>query len=174
MDKALTRDEAYENGKNRFTESDQYLTFMLGGETFALEISKVQEVMDYTIPTKVPRMPEHLSGVINLRGNIVSLVNLPLILGMESVRQTVDTCIVIVEVCAENGNIRMGVLADSVQEVVYINPAKIEPPPKVGAKLNTDYIKGVGKKENSFLIILDIDKVLSSEELARIAPRSEW
>ncbi len=154
--------------ENRFLEADQYLTFLLGGEIFALEISKVREVMDYACPTKVPRMPEYLSGVINLRGNIVSLVNLPLILGMKPVEQTVDTCIVVVEVQTENDLMQMGILADSVQEVIYIDPEKIEPPPEVGAKLNTDYIKGVGKRENRFLIVLDIDKVLSNEELARM------
>ncbi len=113
-------------------------------------------------------MPEHFSGVIDLRGNIVSVVDLLRILGMKTVAQTIDTCIVIVEVHSESDSLQMGILADSVQEVIYLNPDNIERAPEVGAKLNTDYIKGMGKHNKDYLIILDIDKVLSSDELARV------
>ena len=148
------------------TEATQYLTFSLGEEDFALEIARVREVLDYTNITKVPRMPEFLRGVINLRGNVVPVTDLRLKLGMSATKRTVDTCIVIVETGVDGDLMDMGVLTDSVQEVLDLDPAQIEPAPRLGTKLNTEFIRGMGKKDDKFLIILDIDKVLSSEDLA--------
>ena len=150
---------------NAATETTQYLTFGLGEEEFALEIARVREVMDYTTITKVPRMPEFLSGVINLRGNVVPVIDLRLKLGMSATERTVDTCIVIMEVMVGSEAIDMGALADSVQEVIDLDPAQIEPPPRLGTKLNTEFIRGMGKRNDNFLIILNIDKVLSCDEL---------
>ncbi len=147
-------------------ETTQYLTFTLGDEVFALEISKVREVLDYTTITKIPRMPEFLSGVINLRGNVVPVVDMRLLLGMNAVQRTMDTCIVIVEIYLENELIQVGALADSVKEVIELDPDQIDPPPKLGAKLKSGFINGMGKRDQNFIIILDIDKVLSSEELS--------
>ena len=145
--------------------TNQYLTFTLGDEDFALDIGKVREVLDYTTITKVPRMPEFLCGVINLRGNVVPVVDLRYKLGMGAIKQTVDTCIVIVEIMIDDEITHMGALADSVKEVIALDPNQISPPPKLGVKINNEFIRGMGKQEEKFLIILDIDRVLTADEL---------
>ena len=149
-------------------QTSQYLTFSLGDEDFALDIDKVREVLDYTAITKIPRTPDFMLGVINLRGNVVPVIDLRMNLGMGAVERTVDTCIVIVEVDMNGEQIQLGALADSVQEVVDIDASQIEPAPKIGTRLNTDFIHGMGKRDDKFVIILNIDKVLSSEELATL------
>jgi purine-binding chemotaxis protein CheW len=153
------------NSKETMTTT-QYLTFGLGKEEFALEIIRVREVLDYTTITKVPRMPEFLRGVINLRGNVVPVIDLRLKLGMFAAERTKDTCIVIVEIQMDGEQMQLGCLTDSVQEVIDLDPSQIEPAPRIGTKLNTEFIQGMGKKDDKFLIILDIDRVLSSGELA--------
>ena len=147
------------------SEVTQYLTFNLGDEEFALEIAQVREVLDYTTITKVPRMPEFLRGVINLRGNVVPVIDLRLKLGMSAAKNTVDTCIVIVEIEIEGELIQVGALADSVQEVIDLDPSQIAPPPRIGTKLDTKFNRGMGKRGETFLIILDIDQVFSSEDI---------
>jgi purine-binding chemotaxis protein CheW len=148
------------------TETRQYLTFKLAEEVFALDISKVREVLDFTTITKVPRTPDFMRGVINLRGGVVPVVDMRLKLGMSRTEQTVDTCIIIVEVTLDDEVTVLGALADSVQEVFELEPEQIEPPPRIGTRLKTEFIKGMGKRDDHFIIILDIDKVFSSEELA--------
>ena len=145
--------------------TNQYLTFTLGDEDFALDIGKVREVLDYTTITKVPRMPEFLCGVINLRGNVVPVVDLRYKLGMGAIKQTVDTCIVIVEIMIDDEITHMGALADSVKEVIALDPNQISPPPKLGVKINNEFIRGMGRQEEKFVIILDIDRVLTADEL---------
>jgi chemotaxis signal transduction protein len=148
--------------------TDQYLTFTLAEETFAIEIVKVREVIDYVHLTRVPRMPVFMRGVINLRGSVVPVIDLRLILGMPSVDKTVDTCIIIAEVNMADEPLHLGMLADSVQEVIDIDPSQIDPPPKLGSMLNTDFIRGMGKRGDGFFIILNIDQVLSGDEVAGI------
>jgi len=147
------------------SETRQYLTFILDGELFALDISKVREVLDYTKITRVPQMPEFMLGVINLRGSVVPVIDMRTKFGMNKVERTVNTCIVIVEVTLDSDNVILGALVDSVQEVFELDPEQIEPPPKIGMRLKTEFIKGMGKKEEKFIIILDIDRVFSTEEL---------
>jgi len=151
------------------TDSNQYLTFMLGEEGFAIEISRVREVLDFTDLTKVPRTPDYMRGVINLRGNVVPVIDLRLQLGMTAVEKTVDTCIVIVEVDISADMLHIGMLADSVQEVVDIDTNQIEPAPRLGTRLKTDFIKGMAKRDDKFNIILDIDKVLSGDDLLMLS-----
>jgi purine-binding chemotaxis protein CheW len=146
-------------------ETHQYLTFTLGEEDFALEIGKVREVLDFTTITKVPRMPDFLRGVINLRGNVVPVIDLKQKLGMGAIAQSVDTCIVIVEILIDDEKTQMGALADSVKEVTEIDPRDISPPPKLGIRVDNDFIRGMGRQEEKFLIILDIDRVLTTAEL---------
>ena len=147
----------------------QYFTFTLGNEDYALEISRVREVVDYTTITRVPRMPEFLRGVINLRGNVVPVIDLRLKLGMSAIKKTVDTCIVIVDVEIDGDFTHMGALADSVKAVIDLDPAQIGPPPKLGTKINNEFIKGMGQQDDGFIIILDIDRVLSTEEMSMVA-----
>jgi purine-binding chemotaxis protein CheW len=149
-------------------ETTQYLTFKLDEEVFAIDISKVREVLDFTSITKVPRTPEFMRGVINLRGSVVPVVDLRLRFGMTNTKQTVNTCIIIVEVTVDNEIAILGALADSVQEVMDLEGGQIEPAPKIGTRLKTEFIKGMGKQNNNFIIILDIDKVFSTSELALV------
>ncbi len=150
------------------TEMTQYLTFRLDDEVFALDISKVREVLDFTSVTKVPRTPEFMRGVINLRGSVVPVVDLRLKFGMTATERTVNTCIIIAEVTVDGDTTVLGCLADSVQEVLDLEPGSIAQAPKIGTKLRTEFIKGMGRREESFLIILDIDKVFSTDELAMV------
>ncbi len=146
-------------------ETTQYLTYKLDDEVFALDIGKVREVLDFTSITKVPRMPGFMSGVINLRGSVVPVVDLRLKFGMTKTEKTVNTCIIIVEVTVDNETTVLGALADSVQEVLDLEPGHVEPPPKIGTKLKIEFISGMGKQNDKFIIILNIDKIFSTREL---------
>jgi purine-binding chemotaxis protein CheW len=148
------------------TETSQYLTFKLEDEIFALDISKVREVLDFTTVTKVPRTPGFMLGVINLRGSVVPVVDMRLKFGMTKTEASVNTCIIIVEIELEGEATILGAMADSVQEVMELDPDQIEPPPRIGTRLKTKFIKGMGKRDEDFIIILDIDKVFSADELA--------
>jgi purine-binding chemotaxis protein CheW len=148
------------------TDTRQYLTFQLGEEVFALGVSNVREILEFTTVTKVPKTPEFMRGVINLRGSVVPVLDMRLKFGLTRTEKTVDTCIIVVEVSFEEENTIIGALVDSVQEVFDLEPDQIEPAPKIGTQLKTEFIKGMGKRDDQFIIILDIDKVFSSEELA--------
>ena len=150
------------------TETTQYLTFKLDDEVFALDVAKVREILDFTTVTKVPQTPDFMRGVINLRGSVVPVIDMRLKFGMSMTENTVNTCIVVVEINLGNETTILGALADSVQEVVDMEPDQIEPAPKIGTKLNTDFIRGMGKREGKFVMILDIDKVFSGAELAAV------
>ena len=149
-------------------EMMQYLTYKLGDEVFALDISKVREVLDFTTVTRVPKMPAFMRGVINLRGSVVPVVDLRTKFGMPPAANTTDTCIIIAEVTVDGETTVLGALADSVQEVLELEPSSIEPAPKIGTMLRTEFIKGMGKQNDRFIIILDIDKVFSVEELTEV------
>jgi len=149
-------------------EITQFLTFRLDSEVFAIDISKVREVLDFTTITKVPRMPDFMRGVINLRGSVVPVVDLRLKFGLPKTEKTLNTCIIIVEAAVDDETTILGALADSVQEVMDLEPENIEPAPKIGVRLNTEFIKGMGKREGKFIILLDIDKVFSTGELALV------
>ena len=150
------------------TETTQYLTFKLEDEVFALDISKVREVLDYTDITKVPKTPDFMKGVINLRGSVVPVVDMRLKFGMAGIEKTVNTCIIIVEVTLEGETAVLGALADSVQEVLDLEPGQIEPAPRIGTRLRTEFLRGMGKRDNHFVMILDIDRVFSADELALV------
>lgn len=147
------------------TETVQYLTFKLSDEVFALDVAKVREILEITNITKVPQTPDFMRGVINLRGSVVPVIDMRLKFGMSATEQTVNTCIIVVEINMDGDTVVLGALADSVQEVVEMEPESIESAPHIGTKLNTDFIKGMGKVDSRFVMILDIDKVFSSEEL---------
>jgi len=149
----------------KITETRQYLSFKLDDEDFALDISKVREVLDYARITRVPQTPEFMCGVINLRGSVVPVMDLNRKFGIRSTEKTVNTRIIIGEVSIEGDGTVMGVLADSVNEVMELEPENIEPSPSIGIRMNTDYLMGVGKREEEFVLILDIDKVFSADEL---------
>jgi len=142
-----------------------YLTFTLGEELFAVDVSKVREVLDYTNITKIPRTPEYMRGVINLRGSVVPVIDLRLKFGMSKSERTIKTCIIVLEIAFDHETVVLGALADSVEEVFELEPAQIEPPPRLGTKFKAEFLQGMGKREENFLMILEIDKVFSSDEL---------
>jgi len=146
----------------------QYLTFKLADEVFALDITKVREVLDFGALTRVPRTPEFMRGVINLRGSVVPVVDLRLKFGMTRTESSVNTCIIITEVTVDNETTVLGALADSVQEVLDLDPGNIAPAPKIGAQLRTEFIRGMGRRDDRFVIILDIDRIFSLDELALV------
>lgn len=150
------------------TETCQFLTFKLEDEIYAIDIQQVREVLDFTDVTKVPRMPEFMKGVINLRGGVVPVVDLRLKFEMSPTERTVDTCIIIIELSIDGDQTLIGALADSVQEVLSLDPNQLEPAPKIGTRLRTEFIKGMGKKNEEFIIIVDIDKVFSVDELVTV------
>ncbi len=160
-------------GAAKVMEAKQYLTFKLSDEVYALDIAKVREVLDFTAITKVPRTPGFMRGVINLRGTVVPVVDLRLKFAMTRTEKTVNTCIIITEVNVDNETAVLGILSDSVQEVMDLDPSQIEPAPKIGARLNTEFIKGMGKHDDAFLILLDIDRVFSSDDLALAQPAEQ-
>ena len=146
-------------------QTTQFLTFGLDEEMYALDIAQVREVLDYTRITRVPRMPEFMRGIINLRGGVVPVVDMRLKFGLSKTEETDRTCIIITEVMVDGEPTLMGALADSVEEVIDLAPEQIEPSPRVGTRLDTKFIKGMGRHNENFLIILDIERVFSGTEL---------
>ena len=153
-------------GETTTTALHQYLTFRLGEEIFALDIARVREVLEYTTVTALPRSPDFVRGVINLRGSVVPVVDMRLAFGMTRTEQTVSTCVIIVEMEVEGETVVMGAMADSVQEVIELAPGLIEPSPRIGVKLCNRFIRGMGKHNGQFVIILDSDMVFTEEEAA--------
>ncbi len=147
------------------TEIHPYLTFKLSDEVFALEVTQVREVLDFTTITRIPRTPEFMRGVINLRGSVIPVLDLRVAFGMSVTEKTVNTCIIVVEVALEGETLVIGALADSVEEVVELEPDQIQPAPRIGTTVNTDFLRGMGKRESGFVMILDIDRVFSTGEL---------
>lgn len=150
------------------TKMAQYLTFKLGDEMFAIDVLQVREVLDLSSITKVPRAPEFMRGVINVRGSVVPVIDLRLKFGMAKTEQTIDTRIVVMELNIEGEQAILGAMADSVHDVMDMDPEQIEDPPKIGSRWRTEFIKGIGKKDDQFLILLDIDRVFSTDELALV------
>lgn len=147
-------------------EPRQYLTFTLGGEMFAVETLSVKEIIEYGQITAVPMMPLSIRGVINLRGAVVPVVDLSARFGRPSTDLTRKTCIVIIEVQTEGEEQDVGVVVDAVSEVLEIPAADVEPAPGFGARIRADFISGMGKVDGRFVILLDVDRVLSVEEMA--------
>ncbi len=148
------------------TQTSQYLTFRLDNESYAMDITTVREVLDIIQITKVPQMPDFMCGVINLRGRVVPIVDLRLKFGLAEPTPLKNACIVIVEVHLDGEQTILGILVDAVQEVISFEPDQIDPPPRIGTRLKTEFIKGMGKKDEEFIIILETGKVFSAQELA--------
>jgi purine-binding chemotaxis protein CheW len=153
---------------SNITETRQYLTFKLAEETFAVDVAKVREILEWTTITKVPQTPAYMCGVINLRGSVVPVIDLRLKFGMAATEKTVNTCIIVVEVQQGDDLVVLGALADSVQEVFELEPVQIEPAPRIGTNMNTDFLQGMGKHNEMFIMILDIDKVFADADISLI------
>ena len=144
----------------------QYLTFALGDEVFALETGFVREVIELVPVTRIPKTPPFLRGVINLRGHAVHVVDLRVKFDLPQIADTVSTCIIIVDVEIEGEQCHVGAIVDSVLEVFEMASDQITPPPRMGTAIRADFIRGMGKQNEEFIMILDIGKVFSTEELS--------
>ena len=155
-------------------EAHQYLTFLLSGEMFAIAILNIKEIIEYGNLTEVPMMPSFIRGVINLRGSVVPVVDLSARFGRNKTEVSRRTCIVIIEVQnSEESKQDIGVMVDSVSEVLEIPRSEIEPPPAFGAKIRVDFIHGMGKVAGKFVINLDANKVLCVDELSMLGQAAE-
>ena len=146
----------------------KYLTFTLADEEYGIGILKIKEIIGMMPITTVPQTPEFVKGVINLRGKVIPVMDLRLRFGMEAIDYNDRTCIIVVEIEGAAGTIQIGLVVDTVSEVLNINSEDIEKAPTFGAKLNTDYILGMAKVEGGVKILLDIDQVISEEEIGMI------
>lgn len=146
----------------------KYLTFALGSEEYGLEILKVREIIGYMDITAVPRTPSHVRGVINLRGQVISVTDLRKRFNMPAVEKTDQTCIIVVEIQSDGRRMSMGIVVDRVSEVLNIPSANIEDAPSFGSNIDTSFILGMGKIGQSVKMLLDIDKVLTSTEVKEL------
>lgn len=149
----------------RVVQTNQFLTFKLGPEVYALDVGNAREILEYGSVTRIPKTPEWIRGVINLRGAVVPVMDLKRKFGMGATERTTAACIIILEVPGDGDLTVMGVLADSVQEVFELDPKQIEPPPKFGARVSTEYLRGMGRRGDTLFIVLDPERVFSDSEL---------
>lgn len=147
----------------------KYLTFMLAEEEYGIGILKIKEIIGMLPITSVPQTPDYVKGVINLRGKVIPVLDLRLRFGMPAIDYTERTCIIVVEISGNAGTILIGIVVDAVSEVLNIKGDDIEKTPTFGTKLNTDYILGMAKMEGGVKILLDIDRVLSNDELSLLS-----
>lgn len=166
----------FENEKTAVTEkadlgvqlAGKYLTFMVAQEEYGLEILKVQEIIQRQAVTKIPRTPEYVRGVINLRGKVIPVIDLRRKFGFETAQDTDKTCIIVVQISQGKGIVVIGIIIDEVKEVLDIHAENIEETPSFGANINTEFIMGMGKIGANVKILLDIDKVISAQEVDSI------
>ena len=145
----------------------------MGEEEFAAHVSKVLSIMEMTKITKVPKTPDYLVGVINLRGQVLPVVDTRIKFGMPATEYTTNTCIVVMEVEVNGENVQVGTIVDSVQEVLEIQEEQIQPPPTIGNRLKSEFIDGMAKIEDKFIMLLDMDKVFSIEEIEDVQSSAE-
>ena len=150
-------------------EHRQYLTFMLNDEMFAIGILSIREIIEYGHLTPVPMTPPFIRGVINLRGAVVPVIDMAVRFGREAREVSKRTCIVVIEVRSDEGRQEMGIVVDAVSEVLEIPASEIEPPPEFGARIRIDFISGMGKVNGNFVVLLDVNRILSVEEIAVVA-----
>lgn len=155
---------------NRDTEQkvQQYLTFMIGGEEYAVSLLKVKEIIEYDVVTEIPKTPQWVRGVINLRGNVVPVIDLAVKFRLPASVAGKLTCIVITEVECEGEAAVMGIMADSVRQVIDLKQEEIEVPPTFGTRVKVDYLLGMARSGKKFCLLLDTEKVLSTEELLEL------
>lgn len=151
----------------------QYLTFVLSDEIFAMGILSIKEIIEYARPTAVPMTPEYVRGVINLRGAVVPVLDLPVRFGKQSSPVTRRTCIVIIEIMAAGARLNIGVVVDTVNAVLDIPADDIEPPPNFGARVHTDFIRGMAKVNGKLVILLEVNRVLAADELLALSEASD-
>lgn len=160
--------QAADPSANSHAGAEQYLTFSLGHELFAIGILNIKEIIEYGSPTPVPLMPAFIHGVINLRGAVVPVIDLAVRFGQARSEIGPRSCIIILEIEQEGNSRDIGVIVDSVSAVLDIPAADIEPPPALGTRIKVDYIHGMGKLGERFVIILNVGRVFSMDEMATL------
>jgi purine-binding chemotaxis protein CheW len=150
------------------THPGQYITFKLGEEVFAINVTRVREVLDLSLITKVPTAPAYMRGVVNVRGTAIPVVDLRLKFGLPRAQDGVNTRIIVLELEVDGESAILGGLADSVHEVIELEPSQITPPPTIASRWRSDFIHGMGRRGDEFIIILDINAVFSTDDLLAI------
>ncbi|WP_319475924.1 chemotaxis protein CheW [Marispirochaeta aestuarii] len=145
--------------------TNQYLAFTLGEEKYAIEVSRVKEVLEFRTITRIPGTPTVMRGVMNVRGEIIPVLDLRERFGLKITENTVDTCILLIEVMSDNQIVTIGIIANSVEEVLEILPERIDPPPKFNNNMDIDFISGIGKLDERFLVILNSEKLIPTEDV---------
>ena len=153
----------------KLSKLTSYLSFKLGEETFAANVSKVLNILEMTKITKVPKAPDYMKGVINLRGAVLPLIDTRIKFGLTATEFTANTCILVLDITIGDETLQVGGLVDAVQEVLEIEPQQILPPPNIGNKYHSEFISGMYKaSEDQFIMILDMDKVFSVDEMMEV------
>ena len=150
------------------TIDNQFLTFGIDGDIFAIPVARVREVLEYTKPTKLPKTAEFLKGIINVRDVGIPVVDLRSRFGLPEIDATKSTAILVVEIAGTNGQVMIGAIADEVYEVIEMDESRLEPPPRFGVKIDSHFIRNIGKREEHFIIILDMDRAFSDEETQKL------
>ena len=151
------------------TTANQYLTFRLDNGRYAINVGRVREVLEHTGVTRIPGMPPYMEGVLNVRGNVLPVIDMRTKFGMEHLETQIDTAIVVTEIVRDTGTVVIGCKTDAVEEVVDIMPDAIEPPPAIGTEISSDFISGIGKSDDEFVIILDVERVFGDTEIGNLA-----
>ncbi len=159
--------------KETITKVNSYLSFNLGEEEFAAHVGKVLNILEMTKITEVPKSPEYMKGVINLRGAVLPVIDTRIKFGMTPTKYTTNTCIVVMEVEMEGELVQVGALVDSVQAVLELDEAQIQPPPSIGSKYKSEFIYGMAKVEENFIMLLDMEKVFSSDEIVSLKEKTD-
>jgi len=170
---AKTGQEAHGVNQVRVLQGGKFLTFLMANEKYGLEILKVREIMGMMDVTSVPTTPAFVRGVINLRGKVIPVVDLRLKFGLEAKEDTQRTCIIVVHLTHTAQEMTMGIIVDEVSDVLDIDQNQIEPPPSFGANIRTNFILGMGKVDQKVMTMLDIDRVLSDQEIALVESSAE-
>lgn len=150
------------------TEVSQYLTFKLGNELFAINVGQVREILEVSTITKVPTAPDYMRGVVNVRGKATPVVDLRLRFGLSHAVDTLSTRIIVMDLVLDGEPTVLGGIADSVHEVIELDPSNINPPPRIAMRWRTELIRGMGRRGDDFIIILDVDAVFASDDLALV------
>jgi purine-binding chemotaxis protein CheW len=163
----MSNNEAVNEGVAK-QEPLQLLTFLLDKEVYGTDIGLIQEVLEYRKVTPVPRTPNFMMGVINLRGNVVPVADLRQQFDMNIIDATVDTCIVIVNVTVDGERTPMGILVDAVKKVISLGPGEVSPPPRIGSRIDTHFISAMGRRDEEFIVILNLPRVFSKNQLEEV------
>jgi purine-binding chemotaxis protein CheW len=159
--------------EDKLTRINSYLSFKLGEEEFAAHVGKVLNILEMTRITEVPKAPDYMKGVINLRGIVLPVIDTRIKFGMSPTEYTTNTCIIVLDIDVDGEPIQVGALVDAVQAVLELDKAQIMPPPSIGSKYRSEFIEGVANVDDKFIMILNMDAVFSNEDLTVMKTKTE-